>query len=65
MHLRPGSLDAVKARSYRLSYEMSAGENARNERRWPKRLFASLVKRGCCVAKPPKSDSYFRLLKAF
>jgi site-specific DNA recombinase len=41
--------DAVKARQQSLAYETSEpGENALNERRRPKHLFAGLVKCGCC-----------------
>jgi site-specific DNA recombinase len=41
--------DAVKARQHSLAYETSEpGENALNDRRRPKHLFAGLVKCGCC-----------------
>ena len=41
--------NAVKARQKSLAYEASEpGENALNERRRPKHLFAGLVKCGCC-----------------
>ena len=41
--------NAVKARQQSLAYETSEpGENALNERRRPKHLFAGLVKCGCC-----------------
>jgi site-specific DNA recombinase len=41
--------DKVKARQQTLAYETSErGQNALNERRRPKHLFAGLVKCGCC-----------------
>ena len=41
--------DAVKARQQSLAYGTSEpGENALNDRRRPKHLFAGLVKCGCC-----------------
>jgi site-specific DNA recombinase len=44
-----GVWDAVKARQQSLAYETcEPGENALNERRRPKHLFAGLVKCGCC-----------------